>query len=230
MNEYSGIALQMKKIISLTLSVLIAALTLTGCFSERYSVGDNEEEDFYEYLCKAKFESGVNVFDRDAVALDFYYGLYQLSEDRTLDEIAEGYKNNKGLFDDRRGDEFFTVHICKNVPTSLKQGKIISDYENLEDAILFKVISHDQAFNGGYGYSLFYPNDNEQTPSIIYEHVEELFVPEDLIGVERYGAFNFYISTLIDYYDSDEYYVVECARYMIQYELFDGERVKILFD
>ena len=60
--------------------------------------------------------------------------------------------------------------------------------------------------------------------------MEELLVPEDLIGVERYGAFNFYISTLIDYYDSDEYYVVECARYLIQYELVDGERVKILFD
>ena len=231
----------MKRLVSLFLAIIISLLTLVGCYNyndncnnssssnsnsnDRYSVGDNKEDEFYRYLCKAKLEADVDVFEAGNVELDFYYGLYRLSDGKSLEEIAEGYKNNKGMFDDRRGDEFFTIHISKESQTTLLQGEIVNGYSDIDGAELYKVISHEEAFSGGYGFSL-----SDCPPYISYEHSEKLRPSKELIGDEDFGLFYIYISTLIDYYDSDEYYVVESVVYLVQYASVGDGRVKILFD
>lgn len=212
------------------IALLLASLIflLASCDrpdGRRYTLGDNREEDFYKYLCKVKFESDVDVFERDEVVLDFYLGLYRLTVGKSLKKIANSYKNNKGLGDDRRGDEFFTIHLCKSVNRSLSVGKILSDYTNIEGADLYKVITHNEAFSGGYGYTL-----SSREPYITYEHSEKFSVPEELIGEEDFGLFYLYVSTMIDYYDSDEYYVSESALYLIQYASVGDGKIKILFD
>ena len=167
----------MKRLIALTLLIAIVALTLTSCSGVVYSRGYDSAVVKEELFIKA--QANKRFFKKDAVELDLFYSLYCL-DDKTLEEVK--VEHNYPPFDtDPQTEIAYAIYISNNNSLTFERydnGDII-DHENKVNAILYKYITLEEAFETNYGYtstrgdlSLFF--------QIYYNHSEELTIPVEL--------------------------------------------------
>ena len=82
----------MKRVIALTLVILITIISLTGCSNPIYKRGEfNLGFRIYQYIY-AKVEADRFIFDKNDVTLDFFYCFYRL-DDQTLEQAKKDGEN-----------------------------------------------------------------------------------------------------------------------------------------
>lgn len=170
----------MKRVIALTLLVLITIISLTRCTSKLYKSGSVDIGWDWQrhYDINAKVEANKFVFDKNDVTLDFYYTLYSL-ENRTLDDVRESfYRLDSG--DNTNWQYVHAIYISKEKNLLFDMNKdnlTLIDYENNVNASLYKFISFEDSFTTDYGYTTV---QKGILKTILYNHGEQITIPAKL--------------------------------------------------
>ena len=163
-----------KRSVGVLLILLIVLSTLTGCFNgsgRKYFSGDSYIAGEFSHNIYSKVESDKNVFNKNNVTLDFYYCLYSLDGNLTLESQK---KYNSYTEDGYNIENNFAVYISDIEEIVFEQDdKNIIDYENRVNAKLWRFISFEEAFSTDYGYTT-------DGMKINYHHWETITIPSEL--------------------------------------------------
>ncbi len=207
----------MKRIVLLFLNLFII-ISFVGCS------GNAELEKGFGYTFtpdKIMFgaRSDTDIFSKDNVAFDIYYGVHDIGYD-------EKYGTDpKGVYR-KEGDEtiFFGLYICDTEHSlDVVNDMEIVDYKMIDDHYFVKEISEKEAFSEEYGFTMSY------WKGITYNHSEKITVPTEFFA-EKTGSFAIkLIAFHMPMNEGDNYYTSAARHIEFDYEVIDGNTVKIIF-
>ena len=173
----------MKKVIALILVLSLFALSLAGCSFKMYTNGAiyknlNSNVDHSIY---AKVEAHSFMFDINDVEFDFYYSLYSLDNNLSLEQVRKYHFGTITLpeiqEDELDWEYVYGIFLSNNEDIVFEDDNVgvSTNNEYGVNAKLIKFIDFEESFNTNYGYS-------SSGLKLIYNHKEKLSVPAELLA------------------------------------------------
>jgi hypothetical protein len=213
----------MKRIVALTLSILMLIVYLSSCFGrttakeDAYIWGDRALGFPKRQHLNALLKSDKNEFDINDVTLDFYYCFYCLDE-QTMEEaqILHHYETSEGYWESN-----FAIYLNNGDGLDFEMGDkyCIIDCENKVNAELYKYITFTEAFKTNYGYTT-----NDFTSVINYTHSERITIPSEYFDSSN-ESICIYVVQFSNYVENDMLFVESKTSIEIRYELQDNNKV-----
>lgn len=197
----------------LMIGAIIATIITCIVFHPTYKKGS-----FWYTLTPSMIMQGVksstDTFPIEDVTLDLYYGLYCLDYDE-----PESYHRSS-----EEETVFFGIYAGgKGEELSISCDMDIEDYTAINNHILIKELSSEEAFTEEYGYTMDYLG-------IDYNHHEQIAIPSDVF-TEDSGKFYIKICSFNPTGETKTSVKSALVSVLeIRYEKLDEETIKIIFD
>lgn len=163
--------------------------------------------------------SDTDTFSNDNVAFDIYYGVHDIGYDEKYGTDPKSRYRKEGY-----ETIFFGLYICDAEHSlDVVNDMEIDDYKMIDDHYFVKEISEEEAFSEEYGFTMSY------WKGITYNHSEEITVPTEFF-TEETGSFAIkLIAFHLPMNEGDNYYTSTAGHIEFDYEVIDGNTVKIIF-
>ena len=177
-----------KKSVGVILILLTLISTLTGCTNKEYFWGDSTLRNDWnaDLSINSKLVSSNKIFELCDVTLDFFYSLYSINSNESLDQIKEKYTYVPSVNESERylyTETVYAIYLSNNEELIFEknENEAIIDYENKVNGILWRFISYEEAFSTNYGYTTMRKNGS-WLQEIKYNYKESITIPSELFA------------------------------------------------
>ena len=199
------------------LLLLVAVLLMAGCRHEAaYEKGFGYTFTPHPIMFGARMES--DLFDRDAVTLDIYYGVHDMGYDEKYDHDPRTRYRKEGY-----ETIFFGLYTCAGEhQLDVVNDMQIPDYRNIPNYYFVREIGEEEAFSGEYGFTMGYWR------GITYNHKETITIPAELLTGTRGSIAVRLVAFHEPLEEGGPYYTSTAGGIELDYQLQEDGRIQII--
>ena len=201
-----------KYVLAITAILLCLIFALTGC-KTIYQAGNFS----YGWLFSPSapqigLKADTNIFSKDNVTFDFYYGLYDLNSGTNPREQNKVYNDKKITF---------VIYACRTDAFHKRIPSEIYDYTKLDGWYYITHINEEDAFTEEYCFS------NNSKNGMVYNHNETIKIPKNVF-LSQGKKFFVVLVTLVQN-DDGTYSMINDRYIQLGYKFLSKHEVKIDF-
>lgn len=202
------------------LILLIVALAFSGCRQEA-ALEKGFGYTFTPTSAMLAIRSDTDIFPKDDVAFDLYYGTYNAERAKKYNQDPRGSYATKAFADAKL---IFALYICDADAQKLTD---CADYKGIDNYYFVREIFEEEALSEEYSFAMSYWKDVILGEGITYNHCEEITIPAELF-TKDYGSLCIYLIAFHEpMYEGDNYHLTTGFGIDFSYQVIDGNTVKI---
>ncbi|MBQ3000415.1 MAG: lipoprotein [Oscillospiraceae bacterium] len=202
------------------LILLIFALGLSGC-GQKAALEKGFGYTFTPNSAMLAIRSDTDIFQKDDVTFDLYYGTYNAESAKKYNQDPRGAYAASAFADSKL---IFALYICDADVQKITE---CADYKEIDNHYFVREMSEEEALSEEYSFTMSYWKDVIFGEGITYNHSEEITIPAELF-TEDSGRLSICLAAFHEpVNDGDNYHPTITYRIDFSYRVIDGTTVKI---